>query len=66
MNGQVKKEELIVKLLELVQMTRAGSVVTDMHLDGEYAVIQYENGIKKVCIEADSGIAICRDVLRCI
>lgn len=55
----------LVKLLELtVKATRAGSNVEKLTLEGNYVVIHYKEGTKKVNIEGDSGIAIVMDVAK--
>lgn len=40
--------------------------ITGMELDGEYATIHYEGGIKKAPVGGDSGITLMRDVLKYI
>lgn len=58
-------KEQLVKLLELtIKATRAGSNVEKLTLEGDYVVIHYTGGTKKVNIEGDSGIAIVIDVAK--
>lgn len=58
-------KEQLVKLLELtIKATRAGSNVEKLTLEGDYVVIHYTGGIKKVNIAGDSGIAIVMDVAK--
>lgn len=64
MNGLATKEQLLAKLFETVKMTRAGTSITEMELDGEYVIIHYEGGIKKAPVGGDSGIELMRDVLK--
>lgn len=54
------------KLYQTVRMTRAGMFITGMELDGEYVVIHYEGGIRKVPVGGDTGIELMRDVLKYI
>ena len=73
------KREICRKLCELLKLTRAGEglVSIDYEKDGEeeYAKVCWQNDwqkdhpgykgfFQKICITADSGIAILRDVLR--
>lgn len=61
--GYTKKQ--LVKLLELtIKATRAGTNVEKLTLEGEYVVIHYTGGTKKVNIAGDSGIAIVVDVAK--
>lgn len=62
------KREIVQKLKELLQITRAGSGVKDLILDGRERclTIVYECGSKQVNVEGDSGIALIRDVIRSI
>lgn len=63
--GYTKKQ--LVKLLELtIKATRAGTNVEKLTLEGNYVVIHYTGGTKKVNINGDSGIAIIMDVTRCV
>lgn len=62
------KSEIVQKLKELLQITRAGSGVKDLILDERErcVTIVYECGSKQVNVEGDSGIALIRDVIRSI
>lgn len=61
--GYSKKQ--LVKLLELtIKATRAGAGVKALTLDGDYVIIHYTGGTKKVNIACDSGIAIVMDVAK--
>ena len=72
------KREICKKLCELLKLTRAGEglVSIDYEKDGEeeYAKVCWQQGepggmemfVDKVCITADSGAAIIRDVMRSI
>lgn len=66
MNGLATKEQLVGKLFEAVKLTRAGMNIREMELDGDYVIIHYEGGIKKVPVGADSGAALIRDVMKYI
>ena len=66
MNGLATKEQLVKSLFETVKLTRAGMSIQSMELDGEYVSIQFEGGVKKAPVGADSGIALMRDVLKYI
>lgn len=62
------KQQVCEKLLELLNMTRAGEDIIaltytkDEHNE-EYVTIQWGNGYRQpVCVTADSGIALIRDV----
>lgn len=58
-------KEQLIKLLELtIKATRAGTNVKKLTLEGNYVVIHYSGGTKKVNIDGDSGIAIIKDVAR--
>lgn len=58
-------KEQLVKLLELtLKATRAGANMKKLTLEGNYVVIHYAEGTKKVNIEGDSGIAIVLDVAK--
>ncbi len=61
------KEEIIARLKLLLRVTRAGRGIVDLVLaqDGgnETVLILFENGVKKVDVTADSGIAIIKDVI---
>lgn len=63
------KEEIVKRLKLLLMATRAGSDIDKLFLSKDQATvtIQFNNGYKKkVCIEADSGIAIIKDVMNVI
>ena len=64
MNGLATKEQLVGKLFEALKMTRSGMGIREMELDGDYVIIHYEGGIKKVPVGGDSGVARMRDVLK--
>ena len=57
-------------LYDVLRATRAGHDITEVTYiaeDGnEYALIKGKYWAKKVDITADSGIALCRDVLRAL
>lgn len=62
-----KKEDIVKRLKLLLIATRAGSDIEDLVLseDQNTVTIQFRNGYtKKVCVEADSGIALIRDVIK--
>ncbi len=62
-----KKEDIVKRLKLLLIATRAGSDIEDLVLSGDQntVTIQFRNGYtKKVCVEADSGIALIRDVIK--
>lgn len=60
------KRAIVQKLKELLQITRAGSGVRDLILDGreKCVTIVYECGSKQVNVTADSGIGLVRDVIK--
>lgn len=62
------KRAIVQKLKELLQITRAGSGVRDLILNGKEKCITivYECGSKQVNVEGDSGVALIRDVMRSI
>lgn len=64
----IENRRNIVVLLEiLLKQTRAGKDIKALYLDEKQdeVLIVFENGYsKKVNIEADSGIAVIRDVLK--
>lgn len=62
------KRLIVRKLKALLQCTRAGSGVKDLILNEKEkcVTIVYECGSKQVNVEADSGIALIRDVIRSI
>lgn len=63
-----KKREIVQKLKELLQITRAGSSVKDLILDKKEkcVTIVYECGSKQVNVQDDSGIELIRDVTRSV
>lgn len=61
------------RLLKLIQATRAGTNVIDIEYfsndftDDAHVDITWANGsVKRVDVTCDSGIAMIKDVLRCI
>lgn len=61
------KQAIADKLTELLQMTRASSRLEKILLDSHKttASLLWQDGyIQQVCIEADSGIAMIRDICR--
>lgn len=66
------KQQVCEKLLELLNMTRAGEDIialtyTKDEYNEEYVTIHWANGYKqKVCVTADSGVAMIRDVMAAI
>lgn len=60
------KSEIVQKLKELLQITRAGSGIRDLILDGRErcVTIVYECGSKQVDVTGDSGIALIQDVIK--
>lgn len=62
------KRAIVQKLKELLQITRAGSGVRDLILDGKEKCITivYECGSKQVDVTGDSGIALIQDVIKCL
>lgn len=63
------KKDIVACLEVLLTLTRAGSDIDKLVLseDQTTVTIQYMNGCKKdVCVEADSGIALIRDVIKVI
>lgn len=63
------KKDILVQLKVLLNMTRAGMEIKEMVLseDGNFVSIVWKDGYrKKVCVEADSGIALVRDVMNAI
>lgn len=60
------KKDIVDKLQVLLQATRAGEGIDNMHLseDNKMVIIKYKNGtLSHVNIECDSGYAIIKDVL---
>lgn len=60
------KREIVIRLGILLKATRAGEDIKALHLseDENFVTIIWENGYRKnVCVEADSGTALIRDVL---
>lgn len=63
------KQEIVINLWILLKSTRAGEDIKALRLseDEDFVTIVWENGYKKdVCVEADSGIALIRDVLNAL
>lgn len=63
------KKDIVMFLEMLLMATRAGKDIDKLLLseDQTTVTIQYMNGCKKeVCVEADSGISLIRDVVRVI
>lgn len=63
------KEEIVMRLKMLLTATRAGEDIEKMELaeDQHFVVIHWKNGCSlRVNIEADSGVAIIKDVLMAI
>lgn len=60
------KKVIVQKLKELLQITRAGSSIKDLVLDGQEkcVTIVYECGSKQVDVTGDSGIALIKDVMK--
>lgn len=63
----LENKEIIVELLKLLlTATRAGQDIDKLMLSEDQATvtIQFNNGYKKeVCVEADSGISLIKDVI---
>lgn len=60
------KEEIVMKLKILLKSTRAGSNIADLILneeESEITILFRAGETRKVNIEADSGIAIIKDVI---
>lgn len=63
------KREIVIRLGILLKVTRAGDDIKKLVLseDENFVTIIWENGYQKdVCVEADSGIALIRDVLNVV
>lgn len=63
------KREIVIRLGILLKVTRAGEDIERLVLseDENFVTIIWENGYRKnVCVEADSGTALIRDVLDAI
>ncbi len=60
------KSEIVQKLKELLQITRAGSGIKDLILNEQEdcVTIVYAGGSKQVDVTGDSGIALIRDVIK--
>lgn len=64
------KEDIVKRLKLLLMATRAGSDIEDLILSVDQKMekivtIQFRNGYtKNVCVEADSGIELIRDVIK--
>lgn len=57
------------RLKLLLTATRAGREIEELDLseDQNTVTIQFRNGYRRdVCVEADSGIALIRDVIRAV
>lgn len=62
----MKTKKIVIRLGILLKATRAGDDIKMLTLseDENFVTIIWENGYKKnVCVEADSGIALIRDVV---
>ncbi len=63
------KKEIVLRLKLLLNATRAGDDIRKLVLseDENFVTIIWENGYQKdVCVEADSGTALIRDVLNAV
>ena len=63
------KKEIVIRLKVLLNATRAGDDIKKLILseDENFVTIVWENGAeKKVCVEADSGAALIRDVMNAL
>lgn len=63
------KKDIVMFLEMLLMATRAGQDIDKLILSGNQSTvtIQFNNGSKKeVCVEADSGISLIRDVIKVI
>lgn len=63
------KKEIVIRLGILLKATRAGEDIKNLLLseDENFVTIVWENGAeKKVCVEADSGAALIRDVMNAL
>lgn len=63
------KKEVVAKLYDVLKVTRAGLYLQSLELsaDEEYVIAKYNDGdVLKICVAADSGIAICSDVIQAI
>lgn len=63
------KQEIVIRLGILLKATRAGEDIKVLRLseDEDFVTIVWENGYKKdICVEADSGIALIRDVMNAL
>lgn len=63
------KKEIVIRLGILLKATRTGEDIKMLTLseDENFVTIIWENGYKKdVCVEADSGIALIRDVMNAL
>ena len=63
------KKEIVIRLGILLKATRAGEDIKNLLLseDENFVTIVWENGAeKKVCVEADSGAALIRDVINAL
>lgn len=60
------KKDIVLRLKLLLNATRAGDDIKKLVLseDENFVTIIWENGYKKdVCVEADSGLALIRNVV---
>lgn len=63
------KREIVIRLGILLKATRAGEDIKVLRLSEEenFVTIIWENGYRKnVCVEADSGTALIRDVMNAL
>lgn len=63
------KREIVIRLGILLKATRAGKDIKVLRLseDENFVKIVWKNGYKKdVCVEADSGIALIKDVMNAL
>lgn len=63
------KKDIVMFLEMLLMATRAGQDIDKLILSGNQSTvtIQFNNGSEKeVCVEADSGISLIRDVIKVI
>ena len=61
------KKDILVRLKALLNLTRAGMNIKDLVLseDGCMVFIYWEDGYRMVVsVEADSGIALIRDIIK--
>lgn len=63
------KKDIVMRLKVLLMATRAGRDIDKLILSEDQATVTilFNNGYKKeVCVEADSGISLIRDVVNVI